>query len=142
MHSQPRDGQKNCQPLWQADLRPPFAGCGIEMQLKAGLLRDVLHQGVVRQDVRDETAKLFFPTDLDEQAKQPCAKTVALPLVADYDRSLRFVQPVQFAQPSDAENFVAISPWVLVIDDQRDLAVVIVKTNLCETLVGNARIEP
>ena len=75
----------------------PIRRLAIKMELKAGLLRDVLHHDVVRQDVRDETAKLFFPTDLGEQAQQLCAKTVALPLVADYDRPFRFVQPVQFA---------------------------------------------
>ena len=76
---------------------PPIRRLRHQNLLKADLPRDVLHHGVVRQDVRDETAKLFFPTDLDEQAQQLCAKTVALPLVADYDRPFRFVQPVQFA---------------------------------------------
>ena len=61
------------------------------MQLKANLLRDVLHHAVVGKDVRDDTAELFLAADLNEKAQQLCAETVALPLIADDDCPFGFI---------------------------------------------------
>ena len=57
---------------------------------------------------------------------------MTLPLVADNDRPFRFIQSMQLAQSRDAENFVAASLRVLVVDDQRDFTIVIVEANSCE----------
>ncbi len=83
--------------------------------------------------------EFFGAANFDKPLEQFVAEAVALPFVADQHGKLRLVRAVQFAQASDAENFLGFVIFRRIqFGDERDLAVVIVEANARQPFVRDA----
>jgi len=81
--------------------------------------------------------KLFVAPDLDELFQKLRAKAASLPLIANDNSKLRLFAAVLLAHAAYAENFMRVLVN-LIINHQRQLAIVIVETDAREPFVRDA----
>src|ERR1035438_4225979 len=112
-----------------------FADGGADFE--ADFLAHRLHVLVLAQGVGDEASHLLVLGDLDQALGQLGAQPLALPRVGDHDGKFAGVVRVQLAEAGHADD-LSFPVAVLVLGDERDLAVVVIETDTHEASVGDA----
>src|SRR5882724_6503791 len=97
------------------------------MHLKTSLPKYVKHCPISGKQGPKKTTQFFLAPNLYEQFEQFCANSLVLPLVANEQSDFGVIRGMSFGKSPNPENLVLSGFWPDELNDQRDLAVVIVK---------------
>jgi hypothetical protein len=105
------------------------------------LAADALHLGVFVQDFRRQQRQLLGPRDRDQAFQQLGADALSLTTVTHEQRELRLGGVRRPAEPADREDFRRLAVGRRLLDDQRQLAVVVVEADAGQPFVRRADVE-
>ena len=97
-----------------------------------------LHGVVVGQHQPDDVFNPFLPADFQKKLQEVSPESVPLPLIAEHDSKFSVIDAVHLDKPAHPDDLVFFRFRLIPYSNDRELAVVIVKTHPYQPIMCNA----